>query len=66
MDSDIVVDKVSYIDQHCIIFPGIKSGSWELPINGDNGFAWTQSSGILQHHLHPLPEQSKLLYHLAW
>jgi len=39
MDGNVVVDLVDDFDQHCVIFSGVKSGSWELPINGDNRFA---------------------------
>lgn len=39
MDGNVVVDLVNDFDQHCIIFPSVKCGSWELPINGDNRFA---------------------------
>nr|AFK45038.1 unknown [Medicago truncatula] len=39
MDGNIVVDLITNFDYHCIIFPGIKSGSRKLPINCDNCFA---------------------------
>lgn len=39
MNGKVVFDMVYDFDQYCIIFPGIKSGSWELPIYCDNGFA---------------------------
>jgi len=39
MDGNVVIDLVDDFDQHCIVFPGVKSGSRELAINGDNRFA---------------------------
>lgn len=41
VDGNIVVDFIEDFDQHCVTFPGVESGSRELAINGDNGFAWT-------------------------
>jgi hypothetical protein len=34
-------DMVGDLDKHSVTFPSIESGSWELPINGDNGFGGT-------------------------
>jgi len=34
-------DMVDDLHKHCIIFSSIESGSWELPIHGDNGFGGT-------------------------
>lgn len=62
MDGNVVIDLVDDFDQHCIVFPGVKSGSRELAINGDNRFAWTQSISLFRHHLHPL--LPKLAHHM--
>lgn len=55
VDGDIIWDMVDDLHKHCIVFPGIKCGSWKLPIHGDNGLGWTESGFISQHHLYTLP-----------
>lgn len=41
VDGHIMCDMVDDLHKHCVIFPSIESGTWELPIYGDNGFGGT-------------------------